>query len=128
MSITYKNSFTKRLKFIERNYKKRGVVFDFGYALGHFCELAKKRNWKVIGSDINTYAAQFVKNKHNINTFICDISHPPLKNDITDLICLYDIIEHTTYPRKFLEAIKRILKGIISWTSIQVYHKNTIHV
>ena len=111
MSITHKSSFEKRLEFIERNYQKGGVVFDFGCALGHFCEVAKNRNWNVIGSDINTYAAQFVKKKYNINTFICDISHPPLKNDIADLICLYDLIEHTTYPRKALEAIKQILKN-----------------
>ena len=48
---------------------------------------------------------------YNIETFICDISNPPLLNDIADLICLYDLIEHTPYPKKSLQAIRRILKN-----------------
>ena len=110
MSLTHKSSFKKRLKFIEKNYKKGGLVIDFGCALGHFCEVAKDRNWDVIGSDINIYAAQFVKNKYDIKTFVCDIANPPLRNNIADLICLYDLIEHTTNPKEALKAIKRVIK------------------
>ena len=110
MSVTHKSTFEKRLDFIERNYKEGGLVLDFGCALGHFCEVAKNRNWNVIGSDINTYAAEFVKKKYNVDTFICDISNPPIKNNIADLVCLYDLIEHVPNPKKSLKAIKNILK------------------
>ena len=110
MYKTHNVTFTKRLKFIEKNYKKRGIVFDFGCALGHFCEVAKHRKWIVIGSDIAPYAALYTRNKYNINTFICDITHPPVTKNIADLICLYDIIEHLPDPKKSLISLKKILK------------------
>jgi len=111
MYKSHKSTFLKRLEFIENNYKKEGLVFDFGCALGHFCEVAKEKNWIVIGSDLATYAAKYTKNKYDINTFICDITHPPVTNNIADLICLYDLIEHIPHPKKSLLALKNILKN-----------------
>ena len=71
MHKSHKSTFKKRLEFIERNYKGGGIVFDFGCALGHFCEVAKQRNWKVIGSDLVPHAAKYTKSKYNVDTFIC---------------------------------------------------------
>ena len=45
---THKATFSKRLKFAESYLPEKGVLLDYGCAIGHLCMVSKEMGWKTL--------------------------------------------------------------------------------
>ena len=52
-----------KLKIIERFQPNKGTLLDIGAGTGHFCEIALRNSWNVIGVEPNAGAQQLAKSK-----------------------------------------------------------------
>ncbi|MBI5065434.1 class I SAM-dependent methyltransferase [Candidatus Woesearchaeota archaeon] len=109
ISLKFKRKyFTKIAKLIEK-YKKPGSVLDIGCGTGDFLNVMKKRGWDTFGTELNSYARDFVKKKYNINTNNLDLEK--FEPEKYDLISMSQLIEHIPNPKKLLLQAHRVLKN-----------------
>ena len=112
-------TFKKRLNIIEK-YKKRGKILDVGCATGFFLELAKSRGWDVYGTDVSKFASEYAKKKSGLrNIFYGDLKKVKFKDDMFDVITIFDVIEHLPDPKNTLKRIYNLLRknGLIVITT-----------
>jgi 2-polyprenyl-3-methyl-5-hydroxy-6-metoxy-1,4-benzoquinol methylase len=60
--------------------------------------------------DISDYAAQTARERHNLNVQVGALEQVNLPAQSFDLALALEVIEHVVSPRRFLEAITRLLK------------------
>jgi 2-polyprenyl-3-methyl-5-hydroxy-6-metoxy-1,4-benzoquinol methylase len=89
-----------------------GSLLDIGCGDGGFLELVKKRGWKVAGFDYDERVAQAARDKG-----LSDVSAEEFldfvrrrKEGEFDAVTLFDVLEHTPEPLRFLEEVRRILR------------------
>lgn len=87
-------------------------VLEIGCAAGYFLEAIKKEgNNNVHGLEISHEAAEFAKNKFNINIIGDNIDSVDEKyNNFFDSIVMFHVLEHLKNPSESLGEIKRFLK------------------
>jgi len=113
------NTFKKRLKTIEK-YKKKGKILDVGCATGFFLELAKSKGWEVYGTEISKFAVKHAKDKLNLkNVFYGDLKKIKFKENMFDVVTMFDVIEHLRDPKSTLRYTHKLLKkgGLIAVTT-----------
>lgn len=96
----------KKLKLVKKYTQPPLRLLDWGCGLGQFLKVAKTDGYRTTGYDISSYAASFVKNKHNIEVF--DKTYK-LSGAKFDLITAWDVIEHLPDFFKTLETINNML-------------------
>ena len=64
----------------------------------------------VFGSDFSNYGVEQTKEKFGVETFVSDVTHPPVKNNSVDAVCMYDLIEHIPDPSKALRNVKDMIR------------------
>jgi 2-polyprenyl-3-methyl-5-hydroxy-6-metoxy-1,4-benzoquinol methylase len=110
------------LKFVEKRfetihkYKKPGTILDIGCAMGFYLEYAQKLGWKVYGSEISEYAANFARELLNSENIINkQIEKVEFQNEKFDVITMWLVLEHMVNPVEILTKIRKWLKkeGII---------------
>ena len=109
--------FRKRLKEIEKiiaTDSKESVaerkLLDVGCGIGLFLEIARERGWDVQGCDTSSFAARYVRDNLNIEVRGKDLAEINFVPQSFDLITMWDVIEHLTHPREYLEKISSLLK------------------
>lgn len=68
---------------------------------------------KIIGIDISYSAIEFSRKnfaRPNLNYIVMDAMNMAFKNDLFDLICLFDVIEHLPSQENFLREVQRLLR------------------
>lgn len=58
----------KNMTEIEK-YKKKGRLIDLGCAMGFFLEVAREREWKVVGVDCSKFAMKYATKKPRLTVF-----------------------------------------------------------
>ena len=107
---THKATFSRRLKFAEEYLPEKGILLDYGCAIGHLCMVSKEMGWKTFGSDFSNFGAETTNTDYGVETFVSDVTHPPIKDNSVDLVCMYDLIEHIPDPGKALRNVSKIIK------------------
>lgn len=113
------STFKKRLDVIEK-YKKSGKILDVGCATGFFLKLAKSRGWDVYGTDMSKFASEYAKKKGGLrNIFYGDLKKVKFKDNMFDVITMFDVIEHLPDPKNTLKHIYKLLRknGLIVITT-----------
>lgn len=88
---------------------KKNVILDAGCGTG--AEIIYLRNFgKVYGVDLSPIATKFCQKRGIENVKIGDVSKLPYKNNSFDLVCLMDVLEHTSKNETVLNEIHRVLK------------------
>jgi 2-polyprenyl-3-methyl-5-hydroxy-6-metoxy-1,4-benzoquinol methylase/uncharacterized protein YbaR (Trm112 family) len=106
---THVATFSQRLKYAEKYLPNKGVLLDYGCAIGHLCKVSKERGWTTFGSDFSNYGAEETQKNFQVETFVSDVTYPPIKKNSVDLLCMYDLIEHIPSPVQALTNVKEII-------------------
>lgn len=101
--------WARRLKGIE-SVANKGRLLDVGCGEGLFLELAKRNGWRVHGTDVSTYAAEFASARLDQNVFCGEIWDAGFDEQSFDVISLWHVLEHTASPMRTLQELRRLLK------------------
>ena len=100
----------KILKRIEK-YKKNGRLLDVGCATGFLLDEARHRKWEVRGIEMSKWAADYARQKLNLDITTGPAEKTPFPDEFFDVIVMIDVLEHLTNPKHVLLEIRRILKN-----------------
>jgi len=91
---------------------EKGRLLDVGCGLGYFIKkVSAFPNWQVFGYEISPAAAEFAKNKLELNNIFCGlVEESDFLKEYFDIITLWDVIEHIPEPRPLLIYLLSILK------------------
>jgi SAM-dependent methyltransferase len=104
-----KRMWARRLKGIERMTKK-GAILDVGCGEGLFLELAQQNGWRVYGTDVSAYAAEFASKRLGQDLFCGEIGAAGFNAQSFDVITFWHVLEHTTSPMRTLQEVRNLLK------------------
>ncbi len=88
-------------------YKKTGNLLDVGSGIGYFLEEAKKRGWKVYGTEYTDEAIEICEKKGI--TMHKGVLNPKNYNVEFDVITSFEVIEHINNPQEEIKNISSIL-------------------
>lgn len=103
-------TFAGSLKLLEKIKPSKGKLLDVGTAGGSFLHVAQQRGWDVSGCEPNRWLTQWAQENYGLNIFPGTIFDMKLPDDSFDVVCLWDVLEHTADPRKVLGECRRVLK------------------
>lgn len=100
-----------RVERIEEYTKgRRGKLLDVGCATGFFLACARARGWDVQGVEISEYAADYAREKLQLNVWVGKLEDLNLPNEGFDVVTMYHSLEHHPNPLRSLKAIRHSLK------------------
>jgi 2-polyprenyl-3-methyl-5-hydroxy-6-metoxy-1,4-benzoquinol methylase len=85
-------------------------LVEIGCATGELLSLARLRGAFTVGVEISAYAARAAKNRHRLDVRVGPLEALKLPAQFFDVALALEVIEHVISPRRFLEAIARLLK------------------
>lgn len=91
-------------------YKDSGKLLDIGCANGFFLDQAKKKGFAVQGVELSEWAAQYAREKLQLDVFQGTLSEAAFPDGSFDVVVMLDVIEHLVDPKEMLLEIRRILK------------------
>jgi len=100
--------FGKKVDQIEKRAGKKGRVLDIGCATGFFLEMAQKKGWKAVGTDISDFALRYCR-KRGLEVKKGIISELKFKEKF-DVVVSFQTIEHEQNPLEHLVSIYKTLK------------------
>ena len=89
---------------------KPGKLLDVGCGNGNFLKTMQDKGWEVRGTDFDTQAINFAKEKYGVTVDLGDLRNINYPENSFDAITLNNVIEHLPNPVDVLEECKRILK------------------
>ncbi len=106
-----KRSFRHQLKSLTRfiNPSKKKIL-DVGTGGGFFLEEAKKAGFDCFGLDISPFACGLAKKNFGEKIFCGTIEEANYPDSFFDAVCLLDVLEHISNPKKIIQEIWRITK------------------
>ncbi|OGS22755.1 MAG: hypothetical protein A2252_10540 [Elusimicrobia bacterium RIFOXYA2_FULL_39_19] len=110
------NLQTSRLKLFSNRWNRigrhvnKGKILDVGCGLGEFLEYAKKNGAYPTGTELSSYAANYVKEKHGIDVINGTLESAKFPADNFDFISIWHVLEHVPDPTSTLKEMHRILK------------------
>lgn len=103
-------TFATSLDAIERAAGSRGRLLDVGTSAGAFVAAARRRGWDAEGCEPNGWLADWGARHYGICIRKGDLLQLGYEESSFDVITLWDVIEHTTYPRLVLERCRTLLR------------------
>lgn len=88
-------------------------ILDIGCGFGYFLKFCDKMGWETYGIDISSYAINVAKKNTKAQLYLYNIENVGkslFKENYFDLITMFDVIEHLTYPVIVLKEVHKILK------------------
>jgi len=90
-------------------YKKTGNILDIGCGIGHFLEQAKKRGWRVYGTEFTDDAVDICEQK-GIQMKKGILDSIDYSENFFDVITSFEVIEHINNPVEEVNRINYILR------------------
>jgi 2-polyprenyl-3-methyl-5-hydroxy-6-metoxy-1,4-benzoquinol methylase len=122
---------TRRLQMWERRLRKiehyapKGRLLDVGCATGDFLHLARKKGWRISGTEYSLYAASFARDFLQTDIFCGELMDAPFADSFFDVATLWHVLEHVTDPTRYLQTVRRLLKPsgllVIAVPNVQDY-------
>ena len=116
-------------------FRKNNTILDVGCGLGFFLEVAKKRGWKVYGTEYSSKAVEICNSK-NIEMKTGKLNLNDFDENCFDVITSFEVIEHINNPIEDLKLINKFLRkqGLFYCTTpnfnsiMRYYLKEKYHV
>lgn len=102
-------SYNKLLDEFEK-YRISGNILDMGCGQGDFLIEAKKRNWKVYGTEYSQAAVKLCESR-NIEMYQGDLDKNIFPDINFDVITSFEVIEHINNPQELMIVVEKKLKG-----------------
>lgn len=102
-------SYNKLLDEFEK-YRNTNKLLDVGCGRGWFLQEAKKRGWKVYGSEYSETAVELCKSK-GIEMISGQLQADSFESNSFDVITSFEVIEHINNPLEDLEKIYAYLRS-----------------
>jgi SAM-dependent methyltransferase len=93
-----------------KKFKNKGMFLEIGCAGGAFLNTLNKAGYDVRGVEYSSEAAQFARERFNLNIHTGDISSAKYADNMFDLVYMGDVLEHLPDPNVSLSEIHRIMK------------------
>jgi 2-polyprenyl-3-methyl-5-hydroxy-6-metoxy-1,4-benzoquinol methylase len=101
--------FKSTLEHLEKLMPSKGKILDVGCGKGAFLIKAQERGWEAYGLEPNFDAAAKLKQGHGIECRSDDFFTAAYPKESFQVICLWDLIEHTPEPLKWFERCRELL-------------------
>jgi len=108
-SRSAKITFKKRLDLI-KNFKRSGMVLDFGCSSGGFLKFLSEHGFDVKGVDASDSAIELARRSGCDFCSNADLKAVSFPDRSFDVICLFETLEHLFEPDKILAEFRRIIK------------------
>lgn len=94
-------------------------VLDVGCATGQFLELARARDWEVVGVEPNALAAEYCRGRLEIPIAGPSISDAGLADRSFDAVTMWEVVSHLFEPTDVLRECIRVLRpgGVLLLTT-----------
>ena len=99
-------------------FKKTGKILDVGCGIGYFLDEAKKRGWKVYGTEYTDEAIKTCKNK-GIHMQEGKLNPENYNNQKFDVITSFEVLEHINNPVDEIKIFNNLLRlgGLVYLTT-----------
>jgi 2-polyprenyl-3-methyl-5-hydroxy-6-metoxy-1,4-benzoquinol methylase len=101
--------WSNRLKKLKK-FRFGGKLLDVGCGEGAFLQLAKKDGWKISGTEMSSYAAEYAADILGVDIFCGELPDAGYPDNSFEVVTMWHVLEHVTDPNNYLNAIYRILK------------------
>lgn len=110
--VTPKTSaiYTSAIEAAEAITPSKGKWLDVGCGKGSFLTIAKSRGWQAFGLEPNFDTAKRLRESHGIEVYAEDFFEAKLPENSFDAISLWDLIEHTPDPARWMKRCLQLLK------------------
>ena len=107
-----------KIKKLEK-FKKPGRVLDIGCGIGRFLAIARERGYECYGVESSKLASDYAATHLRLNVINGDLLDAGYPRGYFDVITLYHVLEHLSYPKETLMKVREILKedGILIITA-----------
>jgi 2-polyprenyl-3-methyl-5-hydroxy-6-metoxy-1,4-benzoquinol methylase len=103
--------FSFTMDTIEKYTISGKVLLDVGCGKGEFLDIAKKRGWRVYGTEPFGNLADYASKKYNLNIKTVPLENAGFSDSFFDVVTLNMVLEHLDEPKHALIEINRILKN-----------------
>lgn len=103
-------AYASALEAAEAIVPSRGKWLDVGCGKGSFLTIAKSRGWQAYGLEPNFDTARRLKESHSIEVYTEDFFEAALPASSFDAVSLWDLIEHTPDPARWMKRCLQLLK------------------
>ncbi len=99
-------------------FKKTGNILDVGCGNGHFLSEAKKRGWKVFGTEYTDTAMEICRKK-DITMFQGKLNPKDFGDLQFDVITSFEVLEHINNPQEEINNFNQLLRegGVVYLTT-----------
>jgi len=109
-------TFRNHLKILKKYKKENAKLLDIGCYAGIFPSIAQKEGYGVTGIEPSEWAAEFAKEKRDIEILKGCWDEVDLPQDNFDIVTMWDIVEHLENPSTCFNQVHKWLKkgGILA--------------
>jgi SAM-dependent methyltransferase len=109
IEIAFASSYSDRLKRI-KPYRFYNRILDVGCSTGAFLKAAKINGWNTWGVEISKLAADYAKDKENLNVFCGSLAEAHFQDNFFDIVNIWAVLEHVPDPLEMVSESRRILR------------------
>lgn len=102
--------FEKVLSSIESTIPD-GSLLDVGCGKGYFLDLARKRGWQGVGTDVSSTAVQFARDTLRLEVYRGELRDAKLPENSFDVATAWNVLDQMYDPWGNLREIFRVLKS-----------------
>jgi len=103
--------YQRFLSMIDAEHQLEGrKMLDVGCSSGAFIQKAIENNWQVEGLELGKAAAQYTRDKFNVDVQQTTIADANYADASFDCITISEVIEHLEWPKQDIESLYRWLK------------------
>lgn len=102
--------YQNAVKMLTHLYPQKGRLLDVGCGKGSFLRVAQEDGWQTFGLEPNFGANKELFEKFKISMYECDFFDRRVPENYFDVVCLWDLIEHTPNPLDWMTRCHSLLK------------------
>ncbi len=103
--------FERRCRLAMKFQPKIGTLLDIGCSTGLFLHKMRQNDWQVEGIEPSVYAAEYARNKFQLNVHTGTLNDVQLASNFYSLVTMWDVLEHVLDPKETLFEVARLLKS-----------------
>jgi SAM-dependent methyltransferase len=90
--------------------KRSGKILDIGCSTGVFLNKMSEYGWECFGVEPSDYAADYARHRFNLSVITSYLTQDLFPDNFFDIITLWDVFEHMSYPIPSLDLMMNYLK------------------